>query len=410
MRLSLLLLIGLFTFATSCQNDDSSSNIAKERKDIVLSRSEEVLAEDNMDFAFRLFKQVNSTETQRSNWMISPFSASLALGMMSNGAAGNTLEEMKNVLGFSNFDLNGMNAYNKKLITELLDLDNTTQLNIANSIWVNKDFQLYNSFVDKNKDIYNAQISNLDFSSSNTPNTINRWCADYTNNSIDKIVNKVPSTTKMILLNALYFKGTWKKQFKKSDTKKEKFSNADGSVSDVLMMNQKEYFTYIYNKEFCVAEFPYGDGAYSMLILLPSEGNTLDHFLDNLTFDNWKEWYEQRYSQRLIVKFPRFEMVYEKELVEIMKSMGIKDAFNNDVANFSGVSSDGLSWDSFKQAVCIRVNEEGTEAASVSKGDLKPSAPTPSVPEPFYVDRPFAFMIKEQSTDTILFMGKVTKL
>ena len=178
MKTKFLLLLGFIALLTSCNDDDGGTSVvAKERKDIVLSRSEEQLANESMDFAFRLFQQVNSTERQ-SNWMISPLSASMALGMMTNGAAGNTLEEMKATLGFSNFDLDGMNAYYRKLVTELLGLDNTTQLSIANSVWVKEGLPINEAFVKVNQEMYDAEVSNLNFSSPEAKSIINNWCAD----------------------------------------------------------------------------------------------------------------------------------------------------------------------------------------------------------------------------------------
>ena len=150
MKIKLFLLLGVFALITGCQNDDDGSDNAKPRKDIALSRAEEVLADGNLDFAFRFFQQVNATETQQPHWIISPLSASFALGMTANGAAGNTLEEIKNTLGFSTFELAAMNSYNQKLIKELLDLDNTTRLNIANSVWLNNSLPVNDSFVDAN--------------------------------------------------------------------------------------------------------------------------------------------------------------------------------------------------------------------------------------------------------------------
>lgn len=207
MKSRLLLLLSIFFLVVSCQNDDGGDSIVvKERKDIALSRSEEQLANESSEFAFRLFQQINSTE-QRANWMVSPFSASMALGMMSNGAAGNTLEEMKSTLGFSDFNIDGMNAYYQKLIAELLDLDNTVQLNIANSIWIDQLVHVYDSFADVNEKMYDAQVNSLDFNSPEASNIINDWVANKTNYAIDNISATIPKGAMAASLNALHFKG-----------------------------------------------------------------------------------------------------------------------------------------------------------------------------------------------------------
>lgn len=410
MKIKLFLLLGVFALITGCQNDDDGADNAKPRKDIALSRAEEVLADGNLDFAFRLFQQVNATETQQANWIISPLSASLALGMTANGAAGNTLEEIKNTLGFGTFELAAMNSYNQKLIKELLNLDNTTRLNIANSVWLNNSLPVNDSFVDVNKDMYGALVKNIELNSSKAIETMNKWAAEQTNNAIKNVIAKVPSGAMFYILNALYFKGTWKKPFKKSATKTERFTNADKSSAKVAMMNQQETFNYIYNDDFCIAEFPYGNEAFSMVVLLPTDKKELEKALDKLTADNWRDWYEQRYEQKLNVKLPRFEINYKKDLIGDMQLMGIKDVFNRETADFASLSSkSNLYLNILDQYNYIKVNEEGTEAASVTSSGGGFGANV-SKKEEFYVDRPFAFMIKEKSTGTILFMGKVTKM
>lgn len=410
MKIKLFLLLGVFALITGCQNDDDGADNAKPRKDIALSRAEEVLADGNLDFAFRLFQQVNATETQQANWIISPLSASLALGMTANGAAGNTLEEIKNTLGFGTFELAAMNSYNQKLIKELLDLDNTTRLNIANSVWLNNSLPVNDSFVEVNKDMYDAPVSSVDLNSSKSIELINNWAAQQTNNAIKNVISQVPSGAMFYMLNALYFKGIWKKQFKTTATKEEIFTNADRSSARIPMMNQQETFNYIYNDNFCIAEFPYGNEAFSMVVLLPTDEKGLENALGKLTAENWKVWYEQRYEQKLNVKLPRFEINYKKDLIGDMQAMGIKDAFNSATADFTSMSSGGdLYLNILDQFNYIKVNEEGTEAASVTNSGGGLTA-NPKIPEPFYVNRPFAFMIKEKSTGTILFMGKVTKM
>ena len=406
-----LFLVGLLGMLGSCQNEEENPYEPKERKDIVMSRSEEQMTEECTEFAFRFFKQINQTEVKEPNWMVSPLSASLALGMITNGAGGNTLDEMKNTLGFSSSSLDEMNAYYQKLTRELLNLDNSTRVGIANSIWISDEFDVYNSFVDVNKSMYNAKVSNLDFSSAKAPGVINRWCSDQTNGCIEKVVSEIPKGARLYLLNALYFKGIWKEKFKESNTKLEYFYNADGSKSHVDMMHQSEKFMYSYDDIFCMAEFPYGNEAFSMVIVLPDEGKNLDDVLDKLTYDYWKELNQNACEQELGVALPRFEIKYKKNLNDDMKAMGMKDAFDDSKADFSAISSSPLYLSLLNQSTYIKVDEEGTKAAAVTLGGLWAGAPGPSSSIlPFWVNRPFAYLIKEKSTGTILFMGKVTKL
>ena len=303
-----------------------------------------------------------------------------------------------------------MNNYNQKLATALLDLDNTTRIGIANSIWLKQGFSVYDDFLNVNKKMYDARVQELDFASPKAKDIINQWCADKTNNCIKEVIQEIPEQVRLYLLNALYFKGIWKSQFKKSNTKQEVFNNADGSKSEVPMMNlSTKLFNYTQNDYFSIAELPYGNEAFSMVVFLPAEGKTLDESLPKLTSDNWNEWSGKLSSNTLNIKLPRFEIRYDKDLIADMEALGMKEAFD-DKADFSKMSMFDLAVGILEQFTYVNVNEEGTEAAAVTVGGMVESAPAPPSVYNFYVDRPFVFMIKEKSTGAILFMGKVTKL
>ena len=334
--------LSLLSILAACQNDENPSKPEpKPRKDISLTRVEQSLLDANTDFAFRFFSQVCNTEDEKPNVFVSPLSASLCLSMITNGASGNTLTEMQDVLGFpaSSFSLDDLNNYNQKLTTALLDLDNTTQLGIANSIWVKQGFKVYDSFVNVNKQMYDAQVQELDFTSPTAKDVINRWCAEQTNDCIKEVIKVIPANARMYLLNALYFKGIWASQFEKSATRQENFTNSDGTQQKVNMMNQTEMFNYTKNSTFSIAELPYGNEAFSMVILLPSGGKTLDESLSELTSENWKEWNSNMAGKQLQVKLPRFRVEYDKTLIDDMIAMGMKDAFDGNKADFSKMSA-----------------------------------------------------------------------
>lgn len=178
------------------------------------------------------------------------------------------------------------------------------------------------------------------------------------------------------------------------------------------MMNLYEAsISYAQNDYFAMAELPYGNEAFSMVILLPVEGKTLEECLPQLTEEHWAEWKDRLAVRTLNVKLPRFQMNYKKDLVGDMRALGMLDAFDADKADFSGISADEELYVSLLQQITyIDVNEEGTEAAAVTIGGLETTSPGPSSVIPFYVNKPFAFLIKEKSTGVILFMGKVTEL
>ena len=399
----LLLMIGVLSILVGCQNDEGGDNGLKPRKDINLSVSESRVVEGNTNFAFHLFSEMNKMKSEQENWMISPFSLSMVLGMTSNGASGNTLTEIKKVLGHENVSTEETNAFYKKLIKELGDLDDTSQLNIANSVWAHNGIGLSDTFVEMNQKNYNAQVQNLDFASPNALTTINQWCAEQTNQTIPAIVDEISEDTKLMLLNALYFKGIWKNKFEERYTITDDFTNVDGSISKVSMMTQGKDLPYAQNEYFSMGRFDYGNGAFGMTILLPNEGLTLDESLSHLNLTNWDKWNNSWTEARLDVKFPKFEMKAHDELDDVLKAMGIKEAFSSD-ADFSALSDTPLKVGLFEQASFLKVDENGTVTSSISKGEYIDLLPQST---PFHMNHPFVFIISEQSTGSILLIGKI---
>lgn len=404
--------LSLLCIFAACQNEENPAPQPQPRKDITLTRAEQEMLDKGNDFAFRFFKQVCKTENKKPNLFISPLSASLCLSMVANGASGNTLKEMQATLGFSDYSPAEMNAYNRKLTSALLNLDNTTQMGIANSIWIKQGFGVYDDFVDVNKKMYDAQVKELDFASPKAVDVINGWCAEKTKNCIKEVLKEIPDDARLYLLNALYFKGNWTTRFNNSDTAQEQFTNQDGSKSTVQMMNlDNKSFNYTENEWFGMAEFPYGNEAFSMVVALPAEGKPLEECLSQLTKEHWQEWNSRLSGTSLNVKLPRFELKYDKDLKEDMRALGMIDAFNGSVANFSKMSAADLFIGLLQQFTYVKVNEEGTEAAAVTiAGMYKNSIESSTQVKPFHVNRPFVFLIKEKSTGVILFMGKVEKL
>ncbi len=395
----------------ACQSEEGSkSHDLQERKDIELTRSEQTMVDEGNYFAFNLLKSVDQNEKEE-NYFISPLSASLALSMTTNGADGTTLAEMKRLLGFDAYTLDEMNGFYKKLIAGLMEADNTTQLGIANSIWVKEGFKVKDSFTQVNKDMYNARVEALDFSSANAVKTINQWCSDNTNGKIEKILEQIPSDASMYLINALYFKGVWKAKFDKANTTKGDFINEDESKSQVDMMKQECTLPYAAYVDLQIAEFPYGNEAFSMVVLLPYGDNTPEKLIADLTPEKWNEWMEQLSKRKtsLDVNFPKFKVEYERILNDDLKQLGMKSAFTNS-ADFSNMADEALCISMVKQKTFVEVNEEGTEAAAVTAVEAIATSAGPPRLGTFYMDHPFIYAIKEKSTGTILFIGKMGKM
>lgn len=409
MKKTFLFLATMLLVFSGCQNEDDSSEKKQEQKEIILSQEEKEITEKYTDFAFRLFKQVNISEKEKKNWVISPYSVSQALSMLCNGAEGNTLAEMKAVLGIENTSMEAVNKYHQKMSVELQNLDDQMFLPLFNSIWVDKDIQLNGSFVNVSGSMYDAEVSSLDFSTSDALNAINDWCVLYTQNRNMRIVDEIPQNTQMLLANIFAFKGNWKKHFV-DFTETDVFTNEDGTQNQVKMMNPQYCKTlYTENEYFSIAEFPYGNEAFSMVVLFPKEGKTLSESISEMTAPNWMAWNRAFEMTGLDVKLPCFNLEYKKDLSTDMMALGVKDAFNPEKADFSGISASSMALNGCFQAYRFRVNEGGIveESVTMSEGS-RDVAPPPSVP--FLVNRPFAFLIKENSTGLILFAGKISEL
>ena len=417
MKLHNGIILGLLCLFTSCQSNDQGSEPTKkeqqepkEREDIVLSRAELSMLNATNVFAFNLLKQVSSAETKDQNLFISPLSASLCLSMVANGANGNTLTEMQKTLGFTSSQQE-LNEYNKRLVSEMLDLDNTTQLGIANSIWLRNKFAVKESFVSVNKQAYDAQVENLDFDSPKAIETINGWCAKKTENRITDVIKELTPDMKLVLINALYFKGKWLDPFEEEWTKKETFTNEDGSTTQVDMMHQGDCFRYTSNDVVSIAELPYGNEAFSMVLFLPAVGKNLKECVAELSNEKWQQWNTEMSERNISIGVPKFKMKYERDMRDDLIALGMKDAFSA-AADFRNITdAEALNLNAVKQFTYLEVNEEGTESAAITVNP-PPTSPSPEeeikIPE-LILNRPFAYLIKEKSTGAILFMGEVNQ-
>ena len=281
-------LAGIICLNISCSDSKNINPVVKPYEPIVLNVSQtQQVAADN-SFAFDLLKTVNQSESS-NNYFISPLSISQALGMTYNGAAGATKTAIETALRRSGFSADDINAYYKKIAEGLLAADPTTQLKIANSIWTRNDFPVLQSFYDVNTAYYNAKAQSLDFSQPSSKDIINNWCSQNTNGKIPSIIDQISSDVVMYLINAVYFKGIWKSQFKTSDTFNGSFAAATGAVP-AKYMKQDQIFNYFANDSLQCAELPYGNGAFSMVVVLPTSKYSIDQITDKLNTSTWNRW------------------------------------------------------------------------------------------------------------------------
>lgn len=359
-------------------------------------------------FAFDLAKQVNAEEGQAKNVFISPLSLHIALGMILNGANGQTAQEIQKTLHLDAQTLAEANTTYNNLMTNLPKADPRVTLTLANSVWYRNTFSVENSFQELLKQTFNAEVSAQDFTNSATVNTINNWASQQTNGKIPKVIDQIQPDNVMFLLNALYFKGDWQTRFDAAKTIDTPFKLVSDATTNVRMMRLNSQLNRAFRTDYTAFELPYGaartDGpAYVMTVLLPAESTTADALIDNMNSTEWAQLQKEMTPGMFDIGLPKFTLNYEINLNKALTTMGMPTAFT-DRADFTKINAKGgLTLSFVKQNTFVAVDEQGTEAAAVTTGGISVT----SAPLPTLCDRPFVFVIHEKSTGTVLFVGKI---
>ncbi len=375
-----------------------------------LTAQEISLIESDNLFGLNLFRAISAFETDK-NVFISPLSVSMALGMTLNGADGDTYDDMKQTLQLAGLTEEEINQSYRSLIGLLTTLDPRVIFQIANSIWYRDVFPISQSFIDLNREYFDAEVTGLDFNDPNAANVINQWVSTRTNGRIDSIVDSpIDALTVMILINAIYFKGNWTYKFDIAKTADDLFTLPDGSTKQIPMMNQDEAtFPYFENNDFQAVDLAYGDSLFSMTIVLPKSGTDLDALIESLDKTTWESWINQLHPREFgLLQMPRFELEYEVRLNDILSALGMEIAFDPYSADFNRMregTGDNLYISGVKHKTYVKVDEEGTEAAAVTSVTV--GATSAPVLVMMRVNRPFIFMIRERFSGTILFIGKI---
>ena len=402
-KILLSLLLTQVLMLGSCQKETETPGI----KPIVLDQDSKSLLEADNAFAFEMFREIVKGEEKSENIMISPLSISLALAMTYNGADGDTRDAMEEVLHLQGFSPDEINSAYQTLINALLSIDPEVIMEIANSIWHRQDFSVREDFINVNKTYYNAEVSGLDFSSPSSVDVINQWVKNMTHDKIEKIIDEIKPEDVMFLINAIYFKGTWKYQFDENNTHDAPFYDESGALlQNVPTMMVKGTISYMQNENFEAVELPYSQGNYNMVILLPWDDGSVDDLLDIMNDETWKLWMNSFHNvSGMEVFLPKYKFEFEKELKEVLTLMGMGVAFS-DQADFSKINPQApLTISSVKHKTFIEVNEEGTEAAAVTSVSIV--LLSAEIANEFRADHPFIFVIREKYTGAIMFMGIV---
>lgn len=391
-------------------SDSPTSPTAKEIDALprALTSAEQEISSAGNAFSFSLFRQIN--EAQRdANVFISPLSASMALGMTMNGAAGATYDAMRGTLGFGSAAQQDINSGYKGLIALLQGLDAATDFRIANSIWYRNGFPFEQLFLSESEDYFDAEVAGLDFGNPASLTTINDWVDRSTNGKIDKIIEEIDPRDVMFLINAIYFKGNWHQRFDRAATRDAPFHAAGGSSRSVPLMHQQTTLRYLATPEFQAVDLLYGNTAFAMTVLLPRTGMDVNGLVASMSETKWSEWTERFQEIEAELFLPKFKLEYERTMNDDLKALGMGIAFGGG-ADFTRMSPRGreLFISYVKQKTYVDVYEEGTEAAAVTVVGVR-QVSMPSIPT-IRVDRPFVFAIRERFSGTILFIGKIVEL
>ena len=403
-------IIFIFLLAFSCDSNLTGPDGPKGELPRALTQNEKNLITADRAFSYEIFRNTVAFDDEEENVFISPLSISMALAMTLNGAEGETFGQMRETLKLQGMNLEQINDAFKSLIDLLVNVDPEVTFKIANSIWYEEDFSVKPDFLERVQSHYKASIHELDFLDPASVNTINQWVKENTEGLIEKIIDEIGDEMVMYLINALYFKGDWLRQFDKKDTRPSDFYLENGQTVTVDMMYQQDRFATYFSDEVEMIELPYGDSLFTMTVLLPADRSMpIDRFVEEkITAHNLDNWRSNLHvsSRDVMIHLPKFELEYEIEYNDILKAMGMVLPFDEWNADFSGiadVSPQNLYISEVKHKTFVRVDEEGTEAAAVTSVGVGVTSMPPAV----IVDRPFVFIIYERESGTNLFMGKV---
>ncbi|XP_033855772.2 serpin B6-like isoform X2 [Acipenser ruthenus] len=376
----------------------------------------ESLASANTSFALDLFKKL-SNDRKAENIFYSPLSISSALAMVYLGARGNTASEMAQSVCF-NKSKDDVHSGFSTLISDINKQGAPYKLCLANRLYGEKSFDFVKEFIQDTKKFYQAELEAVDFvtASEAARQNINSWVQSQTQDKIQNLLAEgtVDALTRLVLVNAIYFKGNWGKKFSESETRERAFRLSKNGTKPVQMMQQKAKFnlTFIPEVNSQIIELPYVGNELSMLIILPmgieDDSTGLEKLERELTFENLMKWTkpEMMGNTEVTVTLPKFKLEETYDLKSVLISLGMVDAFDVGKSDFSGMSSNNeLVLSKVVHKSFVEVNEEGTEAAGATRCTQMLGC-SMSIPVHFNADHPFLFFIKHNKTRNILFYGR----
>ena len=391
-------------------NANWSVNEEVDESFLILSDAQHEMVNNNNSFAFSLY---NKTMGMNSR-VVSPLSVTYLMSMLANGADGETQKQILATLGWAGEgiqqpSLQDINDYSRMLIEKTARLDKAVTVEIANYVAVNKEFKLNSKFQKSVERDYKAGVESLNFTPPSTLKRINDWCNDRTHGMIPSIINELDPDAVSYLMNAIYFNGTWKDKFSKEETKQEMFRGYTRDIQYVDMMHRHGEYFYADGDGYSAVSIPYGNGAFRMTVILPTEGSFLRDVMASMDGGKFQALQRSMEKCNVDLKIPRFTTEVDLPLNDIISALGAPLIFSSQ-ADFSQFARGDFYVSKMFQKAKIEVSEEGTKAAAVTAAIMMMSAMRPEKKRNvvFHADSPFAYIISENSTGSIYFMGQYT--
>ena len=383
---------------SGCSSDSNEGDIVidmlPKTRSVELTQEQKEFVNKNNEFALNLYKAICQGENADKSIIVSPFSATYLMGMLNDGAAGKTAEEITTALGFGGKQ--SVNEFCKAMIEQIPEVDPSVSLTNANCVVVNErqNIELKDQFVSDISNYYKGEVMKLDFSSSNALKAVNDWSNRHTGGMIPKLMDQLKEDAALMLMNAISFKATWTEKFDEKDTQTETFTKDIARVGE-----ETDCYTLL---------LPYGSGdKWGMTIFLPKEGKTVRDVINSLDMSKWLPYnYGSASPMDVDIKLPRFESSYKADVKSALQKMGVLSVFDANKADLSLISKNkNLYVYKITQTAAIEVNEEGTKASAVTVAGADIADLFLGEKVCFYANTPFVYMIREASSGAVFFIG-----
>ncbi|MBQ2403618.1 MAG: serpin family protein, partial [Prevotella sp.] len=373
---------------------------------------QKAMVEKSNDFSFNLFREVyrqHQTESQgQKSMFFSPIGATFMMGMMAEGAEGETQREILKTMCLDKATAREVSQMCEVLIDDVPEADRQVTLKIANAIYTNKDYNLKKEFKECMDEYYDADIRSLDFSKTESLNAINNWAKDKTNGKIQKIIDRLSPDAVAYILNSIYFNAKWTNQFDREDTKTETFMTEGGEAHQTEMMNNNAIVACAANDVMSMVCLPYGSGTvWNMYVMLPNEGKTVDDVLGSLNTESWMNVCKGLKNMLLNLKMPKYSTDNIIDMKTALAAIGMTKAFSPNAEFGKITDSRNMYISSMAQRAQINVTEEGTEMVAITTGDLLSLGGGADIfgNGEFFANRPFVYIVAENNTGAIFFAG-----